>query len=316
MHGHTLDKLRHGHDFSYHWAKGETRVKQVFILTVLTMAVEIVAGAAFGSMALLADGWHMGTHATAFAITIFAYWYAKKHADDGRFTFGTGKVGALGGFASAVTLAGVALYMTIESVQRLFQPRLILFNEAIAVAVLGLAVNLICALLLNDHHDHEDHHGASPKHHHADHNIRGAYLHVIADALTSVLAIAALVLGKYFGWMRLDPVIGMVGAVVIARWALGLARDTSAMLLDHTPDAETTEAVRELIESDADNRIADLHLWKVGPGDYAALISVVTHFPKNPEYYKKLLAELTEITHVTVEVNPCAGGACGRSGKH
>ncbi|MDO9263354.1 MAG: CDF family Co(II)/Ni(II) efflux transporter DmeF [Desulfosalsimonadaceae bacterium] len=314
MHIHTLDKLRHDHDFAYIHEKGETRVRQVLVLTILTMIAEITAGAAFGSMALLADGWHMGTHATAFAITIFAYWYSKKHAADKRFTFGTGKVSALGGFASAVTLAGVALLMTIESILRLFHPQRILFNEAIAVAVLGLTVNLICAVLLNDHHGHghgHDHdHPADHPHHHADHNIRGAYLHVIADALTSVLAIAALISGKYFGWNRLDPVIGIVGAIVISRWALGLVKDTSIILLDHNLDSEATKAVREKIESDSDNRISDMHVWKVGPADYAAMISVVTHFPKNPEYYKNLLSEFTEITHVTVEVNQCTGESC------
>jgi cation diffusion facilitator family transporter len=305
MHTHTLDKLRHNHDFTAINEKGETRVRQVLVLTVLTMIVEIAAGAVFGSMALLADGWHMGTHATAFAIAIFAYWYSKKHAADKRFSFGTGKVSALGGFASAVTLAGVALLMTIESILRLFHPQRILFNEAIAVAVLGLTVNLICAVLLNGHvHDHPE------DHHHADHNIRGAYLHVIADALTSVLAIAALISGKYFGWYWLDPIIGIVGAIVIVRWAMGLVNDTSTILLDHNLDSDTTKAVRKLIESDSDNRISDMHVWKVGPADYSAMISVVTHSPKNPEYYKNLLSEFTEITHVTVEVNQCTGESC------
>ncbi|RJP94453.1 MAG: cation transporter [Desulfobacteraceae bacterium] len=311
MHIHTLDKWRHTHDFAFIYEKGETRVRQVLVLTLLTMVAEIIAGMAFGSMGLLADGWHMGTHATAFAITIFAYQYSKKHADDKRFTFGTGKVSALGGFASAVTLAGVALFMAIESILRLIHPQNIFFDEAIAVAMLGLIVNLICAVLLKDHHSHtHEHEHDHPGEHHTDHNIRGAYLHVIADALTSVLAIAALFSGKYFGWNWLDPIIGIVGAIVIARWALGLVNDTSVILLDHNLDSETTMAIRELIESDSDNRISDMHVWKVGPADYAAMISVVTHFPRNPEYYKKLLSGFTEISHVTVEVNHCREEAC------
>lgn len=316
MHIHTLDNWRHSHDFTLIHKKGELRTKQVLILTIITMAAEIVAGSVFGSMALLADGWHMGTHAAAFAITIFAYRYSQKHAADRRFTFGTGKVSVLGGFASAVVLGVVALLMAIESIQRLFDPQVIHFNEAIAVALLGLTVNLICAVLLHGNHtyghphDHENHHDHGHSHHHADHNIRGAYLHVIADALTSVLAIVALLFGKYFGWNWLDPVIGIVGALVITRWAMGLLNDTSSILLDNTIDLARKQEIKSAIESDADNRVSDIHVWKVGPVAYAAMISIVTHFPKNPEYYKKLLNGFHEVSHVTVEVNHCEEEPC------
>jgi cation diffusion facilitator family transporter len=309
MHIHTLENWRHSHDFTLIHEKGERRTKQVLLLTVITMAAEIAAGTVFGSMALLADGWHMGTHAAAFTITIFAYRYSQKHAADRRFTFGTGKVSVLGGFASAIVLGVVALMMAIESILRLLDPQVIHFNEAIAVAVLGLTVNLVCAVLLHGHnHDHDHEH--SHEHHHADHNIRGAYLHVIADALTSVLAIVALLFGKYFGWNWLDPVIGIVGALVITRWALGLLNDTSAILLDNNIDLKRRQEMKDIIESDADNRVSDIHVWKVGPVDYAAMISVVTHFPQNPEYYKKLLHDFHELSHVTVEVNACGQSPC------
>lgn len=312
MHIHTLDNWRHGHDFTLIHEKGELRTKQVLALTIITMVVEIVAGTLFGSMALLADGWHMGTHAAAFTITIFAYRYSQKHAADRRFTFGTGKVSVLGGFASAMVLGVVALLMVVESIRRLFDPRVILFNEAIAVAILGLTVNLICAVLLHGHHTHGDNHGQDHDHvhHHTDHNIKGAYLHVIADAMTSVLAIVALLFGKYFGWNWLDPVIGIVGALVITRWALGLLNDTSAILLDNNIDPDRKREIKKVIESDSDNRVSDIHVWKVGPKDYAAMISIVTHFQKNPEHYKKLLHDFHELSHVTVEVNYCEEEPC------
>lgn len=310
MHIHTLENWRHSHDFTLIHEKGELRTKQVLFLTVITMVVEILAGTVFGSMALLADGWHMGTHAAAFTITIFAYRYSQKHSADRRFTFGTGKVSVLGGFASAVVLGVVALLMVIESTHRLFDPQIIHFNEAIAVAVLGLTVNLICAVLLHGHHSHSHNHDLDHDHQHTDHNIRGAYLHVIADALTSVLAIVALFFGKYFGWNWLDPVIGIVGALVITRWALGLLNDTSSILLDNNIDIKRKQEIKKVIEMDSDNRVSDIHVWKVGPVDYAAMISIVTHFPRNPEYYKKLLHGFHELSHMTVEVNQCMEAPC------
>ncbi|MBC2714462.1 MAG: CDF family Co(II)/Ni(II) efflux transporter DmeF [Desulfobacteraceae bacterium] len=313
MHIHTLGNWRHSHNFTLIHEKGELRTKQVLVLTVITMVAEIVAGTVFGSMALLADGWHMGTHAAAFTITIFAYRYSQKHSADRRFTFGTGKVSVLGGFASAVVLGVVALLMAIESIHRLLDPQIIHFNEAIAVAVLGLTVNLICAVLLHGHHSHGHNnydHSHDHGHQHTDHNIRGAYFHVIADALTSVLAIVALFFGKYFGWNWLDPVIGIVGALVITRWALGLLNDTSSILLDNNIDLKRKQEIKSVIESDSDNRVSDIHVWKVGPVDYAAMISIVTHFPKNPEYYKKLLHDFRELSHMTVEVNVCNDVPC------
>lgn len=313
MHIHSMDKWRHTHNFVSVHEKGERRTKQVLFLTVVTMVAEVIAGIVFGSMALLADGWHMGTHSAAFAITIFAYQYSKKHAEDRRFTFGTGKVSVLGGFASAVALAVVALVMAIESFLRFFDPRVIRFDEAIAVAVLGLSVNLVSAFLLAGHHDHgpDHHHGNDDDHeHHHDHNLRGAYLHVLADALTSILAIAALCFGKYLGWNWLDPMTGIVGAVLISRWSYGLLKDTSSILLDRNVDPEKTAVIKKTVEADVDNRVSDIHIWKVGPVDHAAMISIVTHFPKNPEHYKALLDGFNELTHLTVEVIPCVEPPC------
>ena len=222
MHIHSLDRWQHQHDFGFIHEKGEQRTRQVLVITAITMVVEIIAGSMFGSMALLADGWHMGTHTAAFAITIFAYRYSRKHAENREFTFGTGKVSVLGGFASAIALAVVALFMGFESVHRFFTPPRIQFNQAIIVAVIGLAVNLICAFLLQGRHDHgHDHHhhdrNHDHEHHHHDLNLRGAYLHVLADALTSVLDIAALTFGKFFGWNCLDPLMGVVGALVMSQ---------------------------------------------------------------------------------------------------
>ena len=305
MHIQTLEKWQHSHDFVVIHEKGEKRTKQVFLLTVITMVAEIIAGFAFGSMALLADGWHMGTHAVAFAITLFAYHYSKKHARDKQFTFGTGKVSVLGGFASAIALASVAIFMVVESVQRFIDPSAIHFNEALAVAVLGLVVNIICAFLLYGNH------GGSHSHtHHHDHNIRGAYLHVLADALTSILAIIALLFGKYLGWNWLDPFMGIVGAVLITRWSYGLLLDTSSILLDKNITIEKRKDIINTIESDSDNRVSDIHVWKVGPADYAAMISLVTHFPKSSEHYKNLLSKYEELSHITIEIHHCEDEPC------
>ncbi len=313
MHTHNLEEWEHSHDFTLIHEKGEKKTIQVLVLTFITMIVEIVAGDIFGSMALLADGWHMGTHVAAFAISVFAYRYARSHAEDSTFSFGTGKVSVLGGFASAVALAVVALIMALESVGRLYSPREIHFNEAIVVAVLGLLVNLASALILKDSHSHShDHHGHGHDHdhHHHDHNLKAAYFHVIADAFTSLLAIVALFSGKYLGWERLDPVMGIVGALVIGRWSYGLVKDTSSILLDRDIGDERKKEIREAIEKDADNRVSDMHIWKVGPASFAAIISVVTHFPKNPQEYKNLLVEFEEISHVTIEVNGCTSEPC------
>ncbi len=327
MHSETLQRWRHPHDFFHDHRAGESRTQLVFWLTISMMVAEIIAGSIFNSVALLADGWHMGTHAAAFAIALFAYRYARRHAQSARFSFGTGKVGVLGGFASAVALAAVALMMAVEAVSRLFAPEAIHFNEAILVAVLGLAVNLLSAWLLGGHehhhghhetghrHDgeHDHHHGHeehSHEHHHHDHNLRAAYLHVLADALTSVLAIAALLAGKYLGWNWLDPVMGLVGAVLISRWAYGLLQETSTILLDQSLDAGKTQAIRAVLEQDADNRVADLHVWKVSADDYALIVSLVTHNPRPAQHYRNLLGEFRELSHVTVEVILCEDTAC------
>ncbi len=286
-------------------ARGERRTRWVVGITLAMMAGEIVAGTAYRSMALLADGWHMGTHAAALGVALFAYVYARRHAGDARYSFGTGKVGALGGFASAVGLAVVALLVLGESAARLASPVAIRFDQAIAVAVLGLAVNVGCALLLRDpdHGHHQDHHH--------DHNLRAAYLHVLADALTSVLAIAALLAGRGLGWTWMDPVMGVVGALVIARWSLALLRETGRVLLDGEVPPARREAIARAIESAADARVADLHVWRVGPRHLAAIVSVVTARPREPDYYRSLLAAFDDLAHVTVEVNGVAGPGPG-----
>lgn len=312
MHHPTFEAWRHSHDFVTDYEHAEHSTLKVLWLTAAMMVIEIVAGTVYGSMALLADGWHMATHVAAFGIAVFAYRYARRHAHNPRFTFGTGKVGVLGGFASAVALGVVALFMVLESTSRLLQPQSIHFNEAILVAIIGLAVNLVSGALLaghHDHHDHDDHHGHDHAHHH-DHNFRAAYLHVVADALTSVFAIVALLAGKYWGWMWLDPAMGLVGAAVIARWSFGLLRDTSAILLDGHVDDATRDAIRALIEADADNRVADLHVWYLGPKHLAASITIVTHSPRAPAHYKQLLAKYPELAHVQIEVNPCMDPLC------
>jgi cation diffusion facilitator family transporter len=317
MHSHTLHQWQHTHRFVQDDRQSERRTRIVIGLTLIMMILEITAGLLFGSMALLADGWHMATHAAALSITAIAYWYARHHADNPRYSFGTGKVGVLGGFASAVALAVVALVMALESLQRFFMDVSIRFPEAIAVAVIGLIVNLVSALLLREHHDHHHHHSHSHDHHdhhdhahHHDHNLRGAYLHVLADALTSLLAIIALVAGMFLGWVWLDAAMGIVGALVIMRWSWGLLQDTSAILLDSDVHPATVEAVRTAIEADADNRVADLHVWRVGPNHLATIISVVTHYPQSPEYYKELLHNVPDLVHVSVEVQPCMNEPC------
>lgn len=309
MHIHTLEKWRHSHDFSVQNEKGERRTQYVLILTAVTMVVEIVAGSVYGSMALLADGWHMGTHVAAFMIALFAYRYARRHADDPAYAFGTGKVNVLGGFASAIALAVVALVMLIESLQRIIEPQTIHFNEAIFVASLGLLINLLSAYLLKDDHSHAHHHDHEHHHHH-DHNLRAAYLHVLADAMTSLLAIVALLSGKYLGWNWLDPVMGMVGALIITRWSYGLLQETSPILLDASIDEEYQQAIKEALENDSDNRVTDIHIWKVSANHYAAIIALVTHYPKATDEYMKLLDKFTKLSHVTIEVNECMETPC------
>ncbi|MBT1445469.1 cation diffusion facilitator family transporter [Shewanella sp. JM162201] len=351
---HSVADWQHSHEFFRHNHAGERSTKIVLVLTLVTMVAEIVAGTIYGSMALLADGWHMGTHAAAFLITLFAYRYALKHKDNPAFTFGTGKVGVLGGFASAIALGLVALIMVIESAVRLISPHAIAFDEAILVALIGLSVNLLSAFLLKDHHhhhhhdhhdddeehdhqhghhschahehehehehqdDHEHQHDHQHKHQHQhqhkhsddhghghDHNLRAAYLHVIADALTSVLAIAALLAGKFLGLNWLDPLIGILGAIIIGRWAMGLVRDTAPMLLDAGSSKKRRDAVKALVSTVPDHGVSDLHIWQLSPEHYACILGVVSHTPKSAEYFSARLKNELGFGHVTVEVHCC-----------
>jgi len=301
---HRTDHSRFGktHDFVPDFSKGERRTRIVIVITGVMMVVEITAGLLSHSMALLADGWHMSTHVSAFLITAIAYYFTRRHASNEQFSFGTGKMGVLGGFASAVVLSVVAFLMAGESVRRLFVPLTIHFNEAIGIACVGLLVNLGCAVLLADHH-HEDGHRSA---HHQDLNLRAAYLHVLADAFTSLLAITALTGGKFFGWAWLDPAVGIVGSGVVFSWAYTLLRDTSGILLDRTPSSsDLPEEIRRTVESDGDSLVTDLHVWQVGIGKFAAIVSVVAHEPKNSDHYRGLLREHEELVHVTIETQHC-----------
>lgn len=293
----------HRHNFIASADQNEKRTFYVLLLTLVTMVAEIISGTIFGSMALLADGWHMGTHAAAFCITLFAYRYARKHAHSEKFSFGTGKVSVLGGYTSAIALGIVALLMVVESVHRLFNPEAIQFNEAIIVAIIGLLVNLVSMLLLHDnhHHHHSDH---DHDHDHHDHNLRAAYLHVLADALTSLLAIVALLFGKYYGWNWLDSVVGIVGAAVIAKWTIALIKQTSPILLDESIE----QPYRRLIEEElaAFAVIKDLHIWKISGHHYSAAIILESHVDKTVAEYKQILAKFDKIHHLTLEVHPMA----------
>ena len=294
-----MDVSQHSHDFVSHNQKGEKRTLYVLILTVTTMVVEIAAGTMFGSMALLADGWHMGTHAAAFCITLFAYRYAKQNAHNDRFSFGTGKVSVLGGFTSAIALGIVALMMMVESIHRLFNPESIQFNEAIMVAVIGLVVNLASMLLLQDHHHHGHDHHDDHEHHH-DHNLTAAYFHVLADTLTSLLAIVALIVGKFYGWIWLDAMMGIVGAVVIGKWTLGLMKQTAPVLLDESINKSYRDEITETLAPYAE--IVDLHIWKVSGHHYSAAIALKNHSDKTLDEFKQLLSKFDKIHHLTLEV--------------
>ena len=308
MHTETLQPWQHDHTFGQdEMRSGEKRTWIVIGLTGVMMVIEIIAGVIFGSMALLADGLHMASHAVALGISAFAYMYARRHATDERFTFGTGKVNALGGFTGAILLAGFAFYMAYESVIRLFNPVDIAFNNAIYVAIIGLIVNGASALILSNpkgssesHHHHHGEHG-----HDHDHSLRSAYLHVLADALTSLTAIVALFAGKQFGAVWMDPLMGIAGSLLVANWSRGLLKETSAVLLDHQAEEKLGEEITQSIENLGDERVADLHLWSIGPNIYNAVIAVVAHEPKSPEYYKKQLPANLGLVHTTIEVHRC-----------
>lgn len=299
------DRFAHDHQFlGASHDENARRTLWVVVLTFVMMIVEIAAGYLTGSMALLADGFHMATHAGALGIAAAAYGFARRNANNRRYSFGTGKVGDLAGFASAMILGVISLGIAGESVLRLFQPTTVAFGEATVIAVAGLAVNLVSAFLLMGHHGHD--HGHSHDHghdhpHHHDNNLRSAYVHVLADALTSVLAIAALLAGRYLGWGWLDPVMGIVGAIVIAKWAYNLMRDSAAVLLDAT-DEPVAEEIRQLLESTNDVRISDLHVWQVGPQARAAIVSVVAVAGVTADAIRERLAPVHELSHLTVEL--------------
>ncbi len=337
-HSHVFLGARHEQNERKTWA--------VIVLCAAMMVIEIVGGSVYGSLALVADGLHMSTHAGAMLIAALAYTYARRHAHDGRFMFGTGKFGDLAGFSSAIVLAMIALLIGYEAIARFLSPVPIHFAEAIPIAVVGLGVNIVSAWLLSgDHHGHSHghDHGHADDHHadevrqvatdrgvaelcsvkrelkfeehshdhaahdthsstaHRDNNIRSAYIHVMADAAVSVLAITGLVLARSFGWMWMDPVAGIIGALVIANWSLGLLRDTGRILLDMNPDERMTNQVRKAIESDGD-RLVDLHLWRLGPGHLGAVVSVVTSNSRDCEFYRARLKGFHSLSHVTVEV--------------
>lgn len=333
-HAQTVARIAHRHDSVDLNTAKERRTLQVVLLTGITMAVEIIAGHWTGSMALLADGWHMGTHAFALGISYAAYLLARKYRTSEYFSFGTGKFGVLAGYTSALFLAIAAAWMMAESVIRIFNPVQIAFAEAIWVTLVGLIVNLASVLILHqtDHHHHHGHdhphphpdshdvddstgqetspaHSAAHSHHH-DHNYRAAYLHVIADTLTSVFALTALLAGRYLGWTFLDPVMGIVGSLLISRWAYLLIKATGIILLDGGVDSIVKEQIRERIEADGESRVADLHLWRVGSKNLALIASVVTGENRRAEEYQGRLGDLHDLAHVSIEVHPCDDPAC------
>ncbi len=320
MHSQSMMPWIHGHAFlGEHHGEHERRTWSVVALTAVMMVAEIAGGSLFGSIALVADGWHMGTHVAALGIAGLAYLFARRHTHEARFSLGTGKFGELAAFASAIILGMIALGIAYESVLRLLHPVDIHFREAVPIAALGLCVNLASAWLLgeshdhahgghdhhdHDHHDHDHDHNSGHAAHRQDTNYRAAYVHVVADALTSVLTIAGLSAAWAFGWTFMDPLVGLFGTVVILSWAVSLVRAAGAVLLDTVPDPALAQHIRERIETDGD-RLSDLHIWQLGPGHSAMIASVVSDSPKAPSVYKQRLAGLGGLSHVTIEVNEC-----------
>jgi cation diffusion facilitator family transporter len=312
MHSHDLSAWTHDHSFGPDNIHAEKRTRAVLYVTTAMMVVEILAGWWFNSMALLADGWHMSSHAIAIGLSTWAYGLARRHVGDQRYAFGTWKIEVLGGFASAILLLGVAAIMVFHSVERLLHAQPIHYREALPVACLGLLVNLVCAVILaragdHHHHAHESHgHG---HHAHEDLNLRSAYVHVVADALTSVLAIAALIGGLNYGWAWLDPLMGVLGAVLVALWARRLLIDTGAVLLDREMDHPVVDEIRAAVETAEDagaTRISDLHVWRVGRNAYACALTLVSHDRAlDAAAVRRSLAVHEEIAHVTVEIHVC-----------
>ncbi|MGA7388758.1 MAG: CDF family Co(II)/Ni(II) efflux transporter DmeF [Pseudolabrys sp.] len=312
MHTHSIDDFRHSHVFlGEAHDRNERKTWAVIAICAVMMVAEIVGGLWFGSVALIADGLHMSTHAGALLIAALAYTYSRRYVNDTRLTFGTGKFGDLAAFTSAIALAMIALLIGYESVDRLINPVPIAFNQAIPIAVAGLGVNLLSAFLLRDDHHGLDHHRADEHEHghahvHRDHNLRAAFVHVLADAAVSVLVIVGLIAGRVFGWVWMDPVMGLVATVVILSWSWTLIRSAGAILLDVCPDPSMARMIATRLEQGSD-RVSDLHLWRLGPGHLAAVISLVTHNPHAPERYKRRLSGLRGLSHVTIEVVPCPG---------
>jgi cation diffusion facilitator family transporter len=315
MHIHDLSPWTHEHVFDEGNQAAERGTRAVMWITAAMMVVEIIAGWWFNSMALLADGWHMSSHAVAIGLSAFAYAAARRYSRDPRFAFGTWKIEVLGGFASAIFLLGVAALMVFGSVERIMSPQPIHYQEAIVVAVIGLIVNIVCAMILggaHEHHHHEahgDHHHHDDAHHH-DLNLKSAYVHVIADAATSILAIVALAGGWVYGWSWLDPVMGIVGAALVATWAKNLLTETGKVLLDREMDHPVVEEIREVVETGpeaGDTQITDLHVWRVGKQKFSCALSVVTHDPAlTPSRVRDQLAQHEEIVHATIEIHQCA----------
>jgi len=307
MHTRSQHNLTHGHTFEQCSRGNERKTLLVIVLTFVTMIVEISTGILTGSMALLADGWHMGTHAMALGITWFAYIMARRYGKNTTFSFGTGKFGVLAGYTSALFLGATAVYMIVESCQRFLNPVHIGFNEAIIVAIVGLLVNILSVWVLqgDNHHHHDHHHG-----HHHDHNLKAAYLHVLADALTSVLAIIALLAGKYLGLAFLDPVMGLVGGVLVGSWAWGLLKSSGLILLDGYHDDKTKESIIKAIEDDQDAKIVDLHLWKLSSNSLGALITLVASTPRSAEEYRNRLGQIPHLDHITIEAHSCMDKEC------
>jgi cation diffusion facilitator family transporter len=316
MHTQDLSAWTHDHVFDGGNDAAERGTRAVMWITAVMMVVEIAAGWWFNSMALLADGWHMSSHAVAIGLSAFAYAAARRYARDPRFAFGTWKIEILGGFASAMFLLGIAVLMVVGSVERIFSPQPIHYQEAMAVAALGLLVNIVSAMILGGAHDHHDHHGEhthdADHHHHGHHhdlNLKSAYLHVIADAATSVLAIVALAGGWLYGWSWLDPVMGIVGAALVAIWAKNLIAETGKVLLDREMDHPVVEEIRAAVETGpeaGETRVTDLHVWRVGKRAYACAVCVVTHDADlSADRVRKQLAVHEEIVHATVEIHRC-----------
>lgn len=321
MHTQTIKTISHEHNFEDTTnTTNEKKTLRVIILTLITMIAEIVTGTLTGSMALLADGWHMGTHTFALGITYFAYIMARRLSGSPNYGFGTGKFGILSGYTSAIFLGATAIIMIIESIDRIINPVNIAFNEAIIVAVIGLIVNMLSVWMLqgsgadghshghSHHHDHS--HSSGDNHVHHDHNLRAAYLHVLADALTSVLAIAALFAGKYLGWSFLDPVIGIAGGIVIGKWAIGLLKSSGRLLLDGNDNSEINKQVIDAIESDGDSIVSDLHIWPISSDALAAAITIISKESRSATEYSSRLNNITRLKHTTIETHRCTDATC------